>query len=128
MEGRGDLALYPTLILTLTPSEFVDSRPVSDRLFQVENSPFLFSASKKIGSISKEVSHVMEQIKKGDWVVILPDKGVKPEWVGKKAYVQQTLIRDGLPILFCYIFGEGTAMLNEDQVRLTKGEESHEGF
>jgi hypothetical protein len=59
----------------------------------------------------------MEEIRSGDWVQILPDNGIKPAWAGKKAFVQQSLVRDGVPVLFAYIFGEGSAMLYQDQVR-----------
>jgi hypothetical protein len=59
----------------------------------------------------------MGEIKRGDWVQILPDKGIKPAWAGKKAFIQQSLVRDGVPILFAYIFGEGSAMLYQDQVK-----------
>jgi hypothetical protein len=61
------------------------------------------------------------EIKRGDWVVILPDRGIKPAWAGKKAFIQQSLVRDGVPVLFVYIFGEGSAMLYQDQVRPIQG-------
>jgi hypothetical protein len=62
------------------------------------------------------------KIKRGDWVVILPAKGIRPAWAGKKAFVQQSLIQNGTPVLFAYIFGEGNAMLQEDQVKPIRGE------
>lgn len=63
----------------------------------------------------------MESLKRGDWVIIQPDKGIRPAWAGKKAFVQQSMIRDGIPVLFCYIFGEGSAMLYPGQVKRIQG-------
>jgi hypothetical protein len=61
------------------------------------------------------------ELKKGDGVELLPVEGVRPGWVGKRAVVQETFSKDGVGILYLYIWGEGSGIFFETQVRPIQG-------
>ena len=46
-----------------------------------------------------------------------------PIWENDKSFVQQSFTRDGIPVLFCNLWGEGTALLFKDQVRVIENPE-----